>query len=159
MGGLRAFEAGAPHTASLPAASTLRLPNSTLSTQETIMHPPTTSPRLRGLILTGILSALAVSFSGLSAAADSEPVRTAIVKYNDLNVSSPQGADALYRRIRSEAAKVCSLPFEDGLQAKIAEAGCTRTAIRDAVIKVNEPALFNVYNAKNRTPLPAMLAA
>ena len=123
------------------------------------MHTPTTSTHLRGLILTGILSALAVSFSGLSAAADSEPVRTAIVKYNDLNVSSPQGADALYRRIRSEAAKVCSLPFEDSLQAKIAEAGCTRTAIRDAVIKVNETALSNVYNANNKTALPIMLAA
>ena len=40
------------------------------------MHTLTTSTRRRSLILTGILSALAVSYSGLSAAADSEPVRS-----------------------------------------------------------------------------------
>jgi UrcA family protein len=123
------------------------------------MHSITTTTQLRGLIVTGIFSALAASFSAVSAAADSTPVRTSIVKYDDLSLSSPRDANVLYRRIRSEAAKVCSLPMEADLRVRMQEAACAHSAIRDAVIKVNEPTLFNVYNAKNSTPLPVMLAA
>jgi UrcA family protein len=123
------------------------------------MNSISTTPALRGLILTGIFSALAVSLSTLAGAADSEPVRTSIVKYEDLNVSSPQGADTLYRRIRAEAAQVCSVDNAGDHQASLAQAACTHKAVRDAVIKVNEPALFTVYNAKNKTALPVMLAA
>jgi UrcA family protein len=123
------------------------------------MKSITTSTPLRGLILTGIFSALAVSFSTAASAADSEPVRSSIVSYADLNVSSPQGADALYRRIRAEAAKVCSVDNAGDRQSGLAQAACTHKAIRDAVIKVNETALSNVYNATNKTALPIMLAA
>jgi UrcA family protein len=123
------------------------------------MHTPTTSTHLRGLILTGILSALAVSFSGLSAAADSEPVRTAIVKYNDLNVSSPQGADVLYRRIQRAAANVCWIATDDHFYNKILVSNCVHRAVADAVMKINNPALFDAYNAKNPMPLPIAFMA
>jgi UrcA family protein len=123
------------------------------------MHSITTTAQLRGLIATGIFSVLATGFSAVSAAADSDPVRTSILTYDDLSLSSPQDVDELYRRIRSEAAKVCSLPMEADLRVRMEEAACAHRAIRDAVIKVNEPTLFNVYNAKNSTPLPVMLAA
>jgi len=36
---------------------------------------------------------------------------------------------------------------------------CVHKAIMDAVITVDQPALFAEYRAKNRSPLPVMLAA
>jgi UrcA family protein len=123
------------------------------------MNSINTSNRLRGLILTGILSALAVSFSPVSSAADSEPVRTSIVKYNDLNVSSPQGADALYRRIQHAAVNVCWVATDDHFYNKIIVSKCVHKAVADAVMKINNPALFDAYNAKNPMPLPIAFTA
>jgi UrcA family protein len=123
------------------------------------MHTLTTSTRLCGLILTGILSALAVSFSGLSAAADSEPLRTSIVKYEDLNVSSPQGADALYHRIQRAAVNVCWIATDNHFYNKIVVSKCVHKAVADAVTKINNPALFDAYNAKNPMPLPIAFTA
>ena len=123
------------------------------------MNSITTTPSLRGLILTGIFSALAVSVSTMSVAADSEPVRTSIVSYADLNVSSPQGADALYRRIQQAAANVCWVATDDHFYNKLVVSKCIHRAVVDAVMKVNSPALVDAYNAKNPMPLPVALTA
>jgi UrcA family protein len=126
------------------------------TTQETIMNT-ITSTRFRGLIATAIVSALASSFTAVCAAADSTDAPTAIVKYGDLNVSTSQGAASLYWRIRMAAETVCR-PLDGGdLASKMRNGACVSKAIADAVTKVDQPELFDVYNAKNTTRMPANL--
>ena len=121
------------------------------------MNDKTPHPRLRGLVATAVFSALASSLSAAGAAADSTEVPTTIVKYWDLNVSTAQGAAALYRRLRSAAQTVCRSSDQRDLNSQALQADCINHAIARAVIEVNQPALFTVYNSHNRTPLPMTL--
>ena len=123
------------------------------------MNTITSSSPLRNLIAAAIFSALASGFTAVSAAADSTDAPQVVVKYGDLNVSNPQGAPALYGRIRRAAESVCPGFERSDLASKARMDACVHKAIADAVITVNQPALFAEYNAKNRVPLPIMLAA
>lgn len=114
----------------------------------------------RGLIAIAVLSALTLDFSAVGAAADPAHTPTAIVKYDDLNVSTVGGATALYARIRSAAQHVCSSfdrPLD--LNSQALKADCMSQAIAKGVAAVNEPALFMVYKARGGTPLPRTLVS
>jgi UrcA family protein len=124
--------------------------------QETTMNTMTTSTQLRGLIATAILGALISAFAGVSAAADSG-ARSMTVKYGDLDLSNPQGAATLYRRIVQAARAVCD-SSDSSPWPRTAEHDCVNKAIADAVTKVGHPQLIAVYNAKNRQPLPVSVA-
>ncbi|HEY1726399.1 MAG TPA: UrcA family protein [Steroidobacteraceae bacterium] len=123
------------------------------------MNTVTTSARLRNLIAAAAIGALAAGFSSLAAAADASAEPHVIVKYGDLNVSSPRGAAALYSRIRWAAETVCPRFERYELASRQRMDACVHKAITDAVIAVNQPALVAAYNAKNSTPLPRMLAS
>jgi UrcA family protein len=116
------------------------------------MNTLTTSTGLRDLIATAIFGALgAVS----AADASSEPT-SLIVKSADLNISSPAGAQVLYERIRAAAESACSYYW---FERDADQVRCVHDAIANTVAKVNRPALFAVYNAKNKTPLPTALVS
>jgi UrcA family protein len=123
------------------------------------MNTISSSSPLRNLIAAAIFSALASGATAVSAAADSTDAPRIVVKYGDLDVSNPQGAAVLYHRIRSAAESVCPDFERSDLGSKARTDACVHKAIADAVITVNQPALFAQYNAKNRVPLPIMLAA
>jgi UrcA family protein len=119
------------------------------------MNTIPTCTNLRGLIAAAIFSALASSFTAVAAAADSTDVRRIVVKYADLNLSNSQGAAVLYGRIRRAADSVCSLSTGSDYEAtNTGVSACIHKAIADAVTAVNQPALFAVYNTKNRSPSP-----
>jgi len=67
------------------------------------------------------------------------------VKFADLDVASGSGALVLYDRIRSAAQGACSFYW---FKTDADEFRCVRNAIANAVIKVNQPALSAVYDAK-----------
>jgi UrcA family protein len=118
------------------------------------MNTSTASTGLRGLIATAIFGALVASFSAVSAA---DPSSVSVnVKFADLNISSPPGALVLYDRIGAAAQGACSYYW---FETDADEARCVHDAIANAVTKVNRPALFAVYNAKNKTPLPTALVS
>jgi UrcA family protein len=73
-----------------------------------------------------------------SRAEDGEPL-TKLVKFADLNIQSPAGAEALYRRIRAAAEAVCPLPADAG--HLVMQRACVDHAIDQAVLKVNSTAL------------------
>lgn len=79
------------------------------------------------------------------------------VKYGDLNPATPQGADALYRRIVFAAYEACkSFDFDARDNSSLAQRdACVHQAIAAAVTKVGQPALLAVYNTKHREHLPA----
>lgn len=109
---------------------------------------------IRHVIAAAIVVTLASGFAVSAGAADGTEVRKITVKFGDLNASSPEGAAALYARIRSAAQSVCSQSLDPF--ATRAES-CVHKAIADAVTKVNQPTLFLVYNQHYRPPLPTTL--
>lgn len=74
-----------------------------------------------------------------------EQLRTETVKFQDLNVGTPAGVEALYRRIHSAAARVCS-ESDPGMRA--AASSCARSAEAKAIEKVNQPLLTAYYRTK-----------
>jgi len=123
------------------------------------MNTVTTSSRLRGLIAGAIITVVASSFAAECIAAETGDAPQVVVHYSDLNVSSQKGAAALYLRIRRAADTVCPGYNLAELTSRARRDACVRKAIADAVITVNEPALFAQYNANNGSQLPVMIAA
>lgn len=116
----------------------------------------TASTGLRGLIVTAIMGALASSF-GVVWAADATTESVSVnVRSADLNISGPTGALVLYNRIHSAAENACSYWW---FKTDADQNRCVHDAIASTVTKVNHPALFAVYNAKNKAPLPGTLVS
>ena len=118
------------------------------------MNTSTASTGLRALIASAIFGALALSFSAVSAADPSTASVT--VKLADLNISNPSGALVLYDRIRAAAKGACSYYW---FKTDADEARCVHEAIANAVIKVNQPTLSAVYNAKHKTSVPSTVVS
>jgi UrcA family protein len=73
------------------------------------------------------------------------------VRFGDLDLSKPQGAEALYRRIRAAAEQVCRRLDGMDLGSKARASDCREKAIADAVNTLNRPALLDLYRAKHRS--------
>ena len=96
-------------------------------------------------VATVALSLLAPQF----AMADETVVKSATVKYGDLNLASTAGANALYQRIRAAAHRVCKLDYEPPYAMHDSgKRECVGRAIDQAIIKVNSPVLVAMYQAK-----------
>jgi UrcA family protein len=112
---------------------------------------------IRHVMTAAIVGTLVSGFAIPAGAADATDARSITVKFGDLNVSSPDGAAALYGRIRSAAKTVC-LPAQSSSDPFKSEfSTCVRKAIADAVSKVNRMELYTVYNQHNTPALPTGL--
>ena len=117
-----------------------------------------TSASLRSLVAGAILSALAASFATVSGAEEGTIPPQVIVKFGDLDIATPQGATALYGRIRSAADNVCWPKYSsDNVGSQLHDA-CMQKVIADAVMKVNRPAVSAVYEARHGK-LPTFILA
>lgn len=123
------------------------------------MNTMTHTIKLQRMTVTVVFSALALSFAAMCPAGDTTGAPQSTVKYTDLNVSSPSGAAALYARINVAANGVCQALDGRDLASKTYFNRCVHKAIADAVNKVDQPALYSIYNAKNSTPKPIMVAS
>jgi UrcA family protein len=123
------------------------------------MNTMTHTIKLQHMTATVLFSALALSFAAMCPAGDTTGANQSTVKYADLNVSSPAGAAALYARINVAAGGVCRPLDGRDLASKTQFDRCVHKAIADAVSKVNQPALYSIYNGKNSTQKPIMLAS
>jgi UrcA family protein len=119
----------------------------------------TISTPLRTLVAGAILSALAFSFATVSSADERITPPQVIVKFADLNVSTSQGAVALYGRINIAAVDVCSRMYASTEAYRRHKDACLQEVIADAVIRVNQPALSAVFASKYGMPQPVVLAA
>jgi UrcA family protein len=118
-----------------------------------------TSTSLHTLVAGAILSALALSFATVSRADDGMAPPQVIVKFADLDVSTSQGAVALYGRIHSAAVDVCSRMYYSTEAYRRHKDACLQKLIADAVTKINEPALSAVFASKFGVAPPMVLAA
>jgi UrcA family protein len=119
----------------------------------------TISTPLRTLVAGAILSALAFSFATVSSADERITPPQVIVKFADLNVSTSQGAVALYGRINIAAVDVCSRMYTSTEAYRWRKNACLQKVIADAVTRVNEPALSAVFASKFGALAPVVLAA
>jgi UrcA family protein len=74
-----------------------------------------------------------------------DQVRTETVKFQDLNVSTSAGVEALYGRIHAAARRVC---VSSGDWAPISESACARKAEAQAIAKLDLPLLTAYYQMK-----------
>ena len=104
----------------------------------------TIGARLRAApMLTVIAACLAIGTLGTARAA--EP--SVKVSYQDLNLSTEQGSQALYARIASAARAVCAAEDIRDLRARPAIEACREQAIARAVHSVDSPRLAALYAA------------
>ena len=101
----------------------------------------------KALLLASVLAA-ASAFAG-------EPATTATVKFQDLNLDTPAGAEALYNRIRQAAVRLCSDPDPSLWQA--APACISKTEAR-AIANANLPALTDYYKTKTAGQTDVLIA-
>jgi UrcA family protein len=108
-----------------------------------------------------IVALLALGGAAVCTADDRSAAPHTVVKFNDLNLWNPDGATALYGRLYAAAYEVCgsSNTLIADLPNLVEHNACIHSAVRNAVIKVNQPALSAIYNARNRDPLPSTLVA
>jgi UrcA family protein len=93
---------------------------------------------------------------GASSAFADEEVRSERVKFQDLNVNTPQGVQALYGRIHAAAKHVCD---ESDPVLHPAASICARKAEGDAIEKLNLPQLTAYYKNKNGGHAQPLVAA
>src|ERR1700730_10759127 len=113
-----------------------------------------TANRIALAFPTAMLLACAVIAS--SAFADDQ-VRSETVKFADLNVGTPAGAQALYSRIHSAANRVCSTNSSDPLFL-VGAIACAKRAESEAIKKLSLPqltALYQMKTGKHTQPLSA----
>ena len=106
---------------------------------------------IRTKIYTAIscLMSTAALCSALSTTAEAEDVPSKVVKFNDLDITTPDGAQVLYKRIRAAARDVCERSTGTDPIMGMANKGCIDTAVDRAVRKVNAPMLTNLRFGKS----------
>ena len=80
--------------------------------------------------------------------------RSETVKFADLNLDTPSGAEALYRRIHAAAWRVCEQPAGELAAAR----ACMTKAESQAIGKVQAPLLTAFYQKKTGS-LPSTVTA
>jgi UrcA family protein len=105
-----------------------------------------------------LFSAFALNFSALCWAGDSPSTELESLKYSDLNLSKPADAAELYVRIKIASREVCRRFERRDLQSQDLFHQCVQQAIGIAVAKIDQPALYAVYNKKDPSSKQVRLA-
>lgn len=98
------------------------------------------------LILLTVIFALCAAGPALAWPAPGAP-RQQIVQFSDLNLQTPAGNLALYRRIQTAARSVCEATHSRELTEVPRVRACMKNAIREAVLAVNDSGLTQRYLA------------
>ena len=97
-----------------------------------------------------------VTLTGVLSLAHADPlfdVATRTVRYDDLNLATPVGVEALYRRIQDAARDACGPSVVTGTHIVVESwKDCVNTSVRQAVLAVDRPALTTYYANRLRLP-------
>ena len=102
-----------------------------------------------------LMAAMLLAFVVASSAHANEQVRSETVRFQDLNVDTPAGVQALYDRIHAAAKRVCS---ESDPLRQFAAASCARKAEADAIGKLSLPQLTALYQTKTGSKTQPLIA-
>ena len=107
------------------------------------------TPGIHGYAIAMWLACVLVAFN-----AHAGDVRSETVKFADLNLGTPSGVQALYKRIHEAAERVCEQPPGQSQAVK----ACAAKAESDAISKVNVPLLTAFYQGKTGQRMPTIIA-
>jgi len=107
-----------------------------------------------GRPILGYAAAMWLACGLLASNAHGDETRSETVKFGDLNLSSPEGVEALYGRIHAAARRVCDQP--SGEQAGVYR--CMKKTESATISKVNIPLLTAFYQKKSGSPAPTITA-
>jgi UrcA family protein len=115
-------------------------------------------PHTHPLRLLGALALLAaMAAAPLADARAADKPETRIVRYGDLDLTTPHGAHVLYARIREAARSVCGeIPYD--LFPSPEFKACVNKAIDSAVADVDRPILSDYAEHVRRAHRPLLLA-
>ena len=102
---------------------------------------------------------LTCSAAAPAGAADSAAFQQVTVRFADINLSVPEGAESLYARIRSAAQLVCGPEDVKDLASVTSRRTCIEKAIADAVVHVGNAQLRAVYEVHQGRAQGARIAA
>ena len=91
---------------------------------------------IKSLILSTFVATCAVAVQAQAGTSDAECSQ--MVSLADLNVNSPEGARAAYRRILTVARSLCGIADSTVPQYHPAYLKCVHSTVRDAVQKLNQ---------------------
>jgi UrcA family protein len=100
------------------------------------------------MLALGLLSAAAMAGNRPASPSDGAP--RVVVHYDDLDLTSEQGALTLYQRISGAAKEVCPSARGPGLLPMQLRRACIASAIERAVSDVNSPTLATVVAARGK---------
>jgi UrcA family protein len=103
---------------------------------------------IKSSIPLALTAALLTCVLGAPSAFADDQVRSEMVKFQDLNLNTPEGIHRLYGRIHIVAQRVCS---ESDVMRRPVASACERKAEGDAVEKLNLPQLTAYYKMKTKT--------
>lgn len=108
-------------------------------------------PRSLTLLLVSI--ALWTPLMLLAGSAANAPGATPAIQasYAGLELSSPAGAESLYRRLKGAAERVCGFVDLRQLSQSVRWSACYDKALADAVGKLNEVQVTALYRMRHRT--------
>jgi UrcA family protein len=97
-------------------------------------------------IVLGLASAiLATSFGGTTAAQTADEPASITVTFRDLDLTRQADASVLYERIRAASSRVCGGQPDIRVLAQLAAFDrCRATAVRQALVEINMPALSTI---------------
>jgi UrcA family protein len=103
------------------------------------------------VLLASGLAAMAIGLASTQsfAATSADGVRSIEVSYAELDLTKPAGAQTLYERIKKAAYTVCGAYDSPMAWNYPAKTQCLKTAIDDAVAKVNSPLLTSLHRNEN----------
>src|SRR6266702_3895802 len=107
---------------------------------------------LGGLAAAPVMTALlcAATFITTGASAGTPTVKSADVSYVATDLTRPEDAERLYRRIQRAARVVCSEPDIGDLPIRAAYKQCYNQAVDNAVAKLNASVLTAVHRSKTQ---------
>jgi len=103
--------------------------------------------------LSTLASIIVLGFATVSVAnADPQSAQSLTVQFGDLDLNKAQGVDALFKRIKAAAKKVC-LPFNGRtLIEKQQYSSCIDVALSTAVARVDRPVLSQYLVERSSKP-------
>lgn len=117
------------------------------------MHSTPIGKRLVVRMTSIVFLSLAASALAEAAAPSETPPepRQATVRYGDLDLTRPEGAAMLYRRIAIAARKVCDQIGGKQPQNVARARSCIEHAIADTVARIGSPVLSSYYASRGGT--------
>jgi len=101
-------------------------------------------------IVAALSACLIIGVSASAHAASSADAPSVRVSYNDLNLATEQGSQALYGRIVAAARQVCPSSDIRNLAGLAAQHACEASAVAHAVQQVHSPKVVAISMARAR---------